>query len=459
MIRCVLAVCLLTSSLATPVWSDDDWTTSSAAMPTARKEINNATVAMGDDIYVVGGIASNGQITGALEIYDTATDSWRAAADLPAPVWRSSATAIDGLLYVFGGYRGTAGFPFSPTAASWRYDPSSDQWTAIADMPVARGSLVALALNGRAHVLGGATDTAQALHQVYDPATDTWTEATPMPAPRSGLTGSVINGEIHLTGGYILNNGVIPQTDLFIYSSASDQWRTAAPLPTGRVGIDAVTFRATLLVFGGAATAAVPSRTLQYDPALDTWTERADMPQPVSFMGAARVGNRVHVVGGGATNLDRFDGLALNRQYTPKGGDFVINGGHGGAWFNPATSGQGIVLEVLPALNQLFAAWFTFDAADDADDGGKVGANGQRWLTAQGGINGNRAQLVLSETSGGAFDNAQATSTQSVGTLTIEFFDCASGRVDYSLDDGATIGGFEIQRLAPAELCEQLSGP
>jgi N-acetylneuraminic acid mutarotase len=356
----MIAALLLSSQAA---WSDDDWTTASAAMPTARKEINNATVVIEDEIYVVGGVASNGQITGALEIYDTVTDTWRVGADLPVPVWRSSAAVVDGQLFLFGGYLSTGSFPFSPTAASWRYDPASDTWTTLADMPSARGSLVALALNGRVHVLGGATSQPQALNQIYDPATDSWSDAAPMPAGRSGLTGSVLDGEIYLTGGYILSGGVIPQTDLFIYNPVSDEWRSAAPLPTGRLGMDAATFQSTLLVFGGAATATVPSRTLQYDPATDSWSQQADMPQAVSFMGVARVGNRIHVLGGGATNLNRFDGLAINRQYTPKGGDFVINGGHGGAWFNPETAGQGIVIEVLPALNQLFVAWFTFDAA------------------------------------------------------------------------------------------------
>jgi len=42
---------------------------------------------------------------------------------------------------------------------------------------------------------------------------------------------------------------------------------------------------------------------------------------------------------------------------------FVINAGHSGAWYNPVTSGQGQLIDVVPETQFMFLAWFTFTAA------------------------------------------------------------------------------------------------
>ncbi|MHC4997095.1 MAG: WD40/YVTN/BNR-like repeat-containing protein, partial [Planctomycetota bacterium] len=132
-------------------------------------------------------------------------------------------------------------------------------------------------------------------------------------------------------------------------------------------------------------------------------------------------------------------------------GSFTINQGVSGAWFNAQTAGQGFLIDVEPDSQFIFVAWFTFDQASS-----KVGAAGQRWLTAQGQYSGGSAELPLFVTSGGVFDDPQGVDTQQDGTLSITFSDCSNGTIDYALDGEGLQGQVAITRVIPGseDLCE-----
>jgi len=134
---------------------------------------------------------------------------------------------------------------------------------------------------------------------------------------------------------------------------------------------------------------------------------------------------------------------------------FQINAGHSGAWYNPETSGQGLLLDVEPEDQYLFLAWFTYTDAGSADPGE------QHWLTAQGTYSGKTATLPVYLTSGGRFDDPQAVRSEVVGELTLRFDNCNEGMVAYSIDSWDVQGAFPIQRLIPDSnnVCQQNSGP
>lgn len=143
---------------------------------------------------------------------------------------------------------------------------------------------------------------------------------------------------------------------------------------------------------------------------------------------------------------------------------FRINKSLAGAWFNPQTDGQGILLDVYDSINQLFLAWFTFDLTRPVDGTAELGEPGHRWLTGLGPIDGNKAEITVYNTPGGVFDAAQppADPPQEVGTMTVEFTDCNTATVDYSLDTPPVSGQVPIQTLSDdyVELCDSLSkGP
>lgn len=137
------------------------------------------------------------------------------------------------------------------------------------------------------------------------------------------------------------------------------------------------------------------------------------------------------------------------------GPGFELNFGLSGGWFNPETNGQGLLIEVLPTSQQVFATWFTY-AAHDAS-GVKIGSSDHRWLSGLGTIDGNRVEIDLQVTSGGFFDDpSEVTRTppDSVGTLILEFQDCANATMSYNMPDENLSGSRSLVRLAaPPDEC------
>ncbi len=142
-----------------------------------------------------------------------------------------------------------------------------------------------------------------------------------------------------------------------------------------------------------------------------------------------------------------------------------INPGLNGAWFNPNTPGQGILIEVLPTLNSVFMAWFLHDSVLPVqEEVATVGSPGQRWLSGLGVIDheNNTVTIDLTNTSGGLFnDNRPVVNSDanSYGTVILSFQDCSNIDVDFDLIEQELSGSFSMGRIAGDNiaLCQSLS--
>jgi len=132
---------------------------------------------------------------------------------------------------------------------------------------------------------------------------------------------------------------------------------------------------------------------------------------------------------------------------------FTMNAGLNDAWFDPATAGQGFFITILPDLNFVTMAWFTYDTVlPSLGATANLGDPGHRWMTALGIINNDTVVMNIDFTSGGIFDTAtdiQHTSPAgSDGTLTLKFDNCTSGTVTYNITSINAQGTVPIQRVA-----------
>jgi len=110
-------------------------------------------VAIGAKIYLIGGMDYDAQryyvwsnrdqsITrfgSRLYVFDTerTQDGWKELAMCPGtPRMMSAAAAIDGQMYVMGGYAVDENGGGHNVVDSWRYEPTGDQWHRLRDLPV-----------------------------------------------------------------------------------------------------------------------------------------------------------------------------------------------------------------------------------------------------------------------------------------------------------------------------------
>ena len=125
-----------------------------------------------------------------------------------------------------------------------------------------------------------------------------------------------------------------------------------------------------------------------------------------------------------------------------------------GSWYDAATSGQGVEVEVYPDLSAPgtgFAqvSWFTFDTAAGA-------ADHQRWYTLSGPVIAGQpnAALTIYQNTGGNFNALPITMAQAVGTATLSFATCTSGQLAYNFTDGTgRMGNIPLTRLTQNVTC------
>lgn len=230
-----------------------EWTTR-AQMPTGRWEL--ATCVVDGKIYAIGGGSgtstsfNNVETFSAVEMYDPETDTWTTRADMPTSRGYHCANVVDGRIYVFGGSQNSS--PDGTLVPSVEvYDPATDTWSQVGEMPAPRGAGFSSAVDGKIYVFGGYGGS-DAVHE-YDPAKDTWTERTPMPMWRNAHCTSALDGRILVIGGYGGTTGYRYQglTTVDVYDPASDTWTTAPDLPSGRFGPRSCVVDGRMYVIGG----------------------------------------------------------------------------------------------------------------------------------------------------------------------------------------------------------------
>ena len=108
-------------------------------MPTARMKL--AVAASGTKLFAVGGWG--GTSLGTLEIYESATDSWSAAAPMPTARGSLAAAIVGNTLFALGGSDGPP--DYNPLDVVEAYDIEGGSWSAAEPMGTPRTYFAAVA--------------------------------------------------------------------------------------------------------------------------------------------------------------------------------------------------------------------------------------------------------------------------------------------------------------------------
>jgi N-acetylneuraminic acid mutarotase len=168
-----------------------------ATMPTARS--SGVVVVLDDLIYVAGGRPPHET---DFAVYDPAADSWRALPALPTARNHFTGAAINGRVHYVGGRQGL-GLGMSMTTVHEVFDPQTETWTSAAPLLPARSGMNGVVARGCFHVWGGEGPAGMFPdHDFYDPRTDQWWSLIDMPIPVHGVYGSAFaSDQIWVSGG------------------------------------------------------------------------------------------------------------------------------------------------------------------------------------------------------------------------------------------------------------------
>lgn len=225
------------------------WRESESRLPRAVGHF--ATAVAGQQVYVCGGIGSEGVVREAwVGRLDKGALHWSALPTLPHGVVYASAGVAGGRLFVVGGLLR----PEDRTA-------SAEMWSLACDLAAA----------GR----------------------EGWRREPDLPA--GGLFVAAVGGRgdhlFVISGmGFDTGGAYVPSRAMHVVSASDRTWRATAPLPEGRVGASPPCFTpdgAQFLLVGGYPTVftgaprehpGFPAQTLIYDVAADTWASGPLLP-------------------------------------------------------------------------------------------------------------------------------------------------------------------------------------
>lgn len=209
----------------------------------------------------------------------------------------------------------------------WKYDPSSNSWTQIANYPLGKiYHSTAFVIGDKAYVGTGRLTTGTYTNKFYEynPLTNVWTAIADFPGlPRRGAVSFVVNGKAYVGTGQT-NSGYV--ADFFEYNPISNSWSPKASIP-GLPRTSSVAFA--IDNYGYLGTGNTTSGSIndfyRYDPTTNQWIVRA----PV-----------------GPTYRQEATGFAVNgKGYIGTGDDYSSGNNFGDFWEYDPTSNTWVEIQ------------------------------------------------------------------------------------------------------------------
>ena len=143
-------------------------------------------------------------------VFDPVANTWQVRQTMPTGRNHMYVGAVAGKVYVIGGRVGSMAVATgSTTDLVEEYDTATDRWGAVKlRMPTPRDGGVVGVYQGKIYVAGGQSITAisnsvsRAL-EAYDPATNTWAALPNLPQARHGQAGGFSGNRFHILSGHL----------------------------------------------------------------------------------------------------------------------------------------------------------------------------------------------------------------------------------------------------------------
>jgi hypothetical protein len=292
--------------------------------PIGKHVYGMTTAVLDGKVHLLGGVPGEDWTDpdNLHQVYDPATDSWDLLASIPDPCgglgWPMSAV-YGGKIYLFGG---GAGPGLEGSGRVWVYDPDIDEWSGLSDMPVERMNGVAVTAGDYIYIFAGHrihTPPADELvsSYKYDPSTDTYTRVANIPETATFITRAYYNGNIYVIPSlehewlgeeiieYVYSQGVLK------YDVEADSW-TKLNIPRIRQRTFTLTQLCTdvaigskLFILGGRpADGERINLAAYFDMETETFGQADPMPKGRCCGSAAVVDGKIYVSGGFWDDVD-----------------------------------------------------------------------------------------------------------------------------------------------------------
>lgn len=290
--------------------SGEGWPASFSSGPDApKRHWESASVAFEGKIYIFGGwMSGSSTATQQVDMYDPAANKWTTLGYMPVPHTHAglAVDAANRTFYFAGGLYGS--FPGTVTNKVFKYDVATNKYSEMDPMPSNHEGGALVFLNNKLHWIGGAGDERSvnvADHLVLDLGNQAagWTSAAPMPDARDHFAHVVLDGKIIAIGGEFGHDKFHIQQNLVdSYDPATDTWTRLASIPQARSHNESSTYVAPnghIISAGGQIdNYKQTADVIDYDPATKKWTTIGKLPKPLMGPVVQQIGNKIIIATG-----------------------------------------------------------------------------------------------------------------------------------------------------------------
>ncbi|MDQ1382309.1 MAG: hypothetical protein QOG65_211 [Actinomycetota bacterium] len=179
-----------------------------AHMPTGRERGAGGVAVYGKKIYYAGGLHAGGAVPW-FDVYDTVANTWQTLPNLPEARDHFQAAVVGGRFYAIGGRKTAIDATITVNDA---FNFATGSWTTgLKPLPTARGGFAVAVVGTRVLVIGGeGGGKTFSTVEAYDTSSNSWSRLNPMPVARHGIEAAVCNGGVYVADGGMREGGGAP---------------------------------------------------------------------------------------------------------------------------------------------------------------------------------------------------------------------------------------------------------
>lgn len=282
----------------------------------------------GDNIYVIGGSTgrkSEFRDTASVELYSIQEERWESKSPMPSPVTTSCAVSFENKIFVVGGQENVFDTRIKKV---FMYDCESDKWCTKSPMNIPRAFHCAVVLNNKIYAIGGREKPEEiktkskdslAVYTIeeYDFASDKWQIKTILPFKHFAIGAVALNNRIYILSDTISHSTPDKSAIFEEYDPEHNTFRRLASLTPSRCDAAMVSSNGKIYILGGWNNGSL-SMVDEYDPVLDKWENKNNMPYLVQNHQAVSIRDKIFITGGIIYPKDGNEKMSVFMEYRTK---------------------------------------------------------------------------------------------------------------------------------------------
>jgi hypothetical protein len=234
----------------------------SKAAPLISKRYELGCAGSGGKLFSFGGTKDGANHFATIDSFSATGAAWDTAATLPVPLMGCAVCAIGTKVYCIGGISRIADENIVSDGI-YEFDITTSQFVLKSNMMTKRTFHQAVALGGKIYIIGGLGGSsslsecvAQSSMEVFDPMTGMVGSDTlaPLTTPRYYFGAAEANGKLYALGGCSSESSTGSLSSIEEYNPALNTWTVKADLPASRSNFATVSWQGTIYVIGGSVS-------------------------------------------------------------------------------------------------------------------------------------------------------------------------------------------------------------